>query len=125
MPLLLSMESYPDFILNIIDSIDELAINTYDDYDLSNETFDKKHHFSKFVSYFTHYYQEPIIEQSHGDYFIMKLKNNYLGLYIVEYIDNNTILYMFLQNDLNSLRNKLIYRQFENHDGNYTKFYKY
>ena len=38
----------------------------------------------------------------------------------VEYVDSNTILYMFLQNDLNGLRNKLIYRQFKNNDGNYT-----
>jgi hypothetical protein len=119
------METYPEFILDIIDSINELAINRYDDYDLSDETFDRKHHFSQFVSYFTHYYHEPIIEQSHGDYFIMRLKDNYLGIYLVEYEDSNVILYMLLQDDLNSLRNKFVYRHFENDEGNYCKFYKY
>ena len=118
------MESYPKYILNIIEAISDLSMNKGDHYNLTNELFDKNHDFNKLVSYLTNYFQETIIEQSHGNYFIMSLKDYYLGIRIIEYENNELMLYMDIFDNLNKLRNMLMYSSFED-NGNYNKYYKY
>jgi len=105
------MDNIENVIMNIIEYINDMSENKYDNFDISKELIDRNHHFKKIMNIFIKYYKAECVEYDNGNYFIIKINDNLGYYYIGIIITEEMILYALVYNNLNELKKNRIFQQ--------------